>query len=128
VEFKMDKTGNIGVGVGKRSFTAAQILENAQVVLDAVGKAKPAAFKGNYIKTVALSSSHEPGRARRIGRIRQILNGPPTMRAQKQYLIAEVESHLKKSDYVILPTSPGPPWPTSPTCAASSPPRRPSST
>jgi large subunit ribosomal protein L1 len=60
VEFKMDKTGNIGVGIGKRSFTAAQILENAQVVLEAVGKAKPASFKGHYIKTVALSSSQSP--------------------------------------------------------------------
>jgi large subunit ribosomal protein L1 len=60
VEFKMDKTGNIGVGIGKRSFTAAQILENVQAVLDAVGKAKPASFKGHYIKNVALSSSQSP--------------------------------------------------------------------
>ncbi len=60
VEFKMDKAGNIGVGIGKRSFTPAQIVENAQVVLDAIGKAKPATFKGHYIKTVALSSSQSP--------------------------------------------------------------------
>jgi large subunit ribosomal protein L1 len=60
VEYKMDKTGNIGVGVGKRSFPPAQILENAQAVLDAVGKAKPASFKGHYIKNVALSSSQSP--------------------------------------------------------------------
>jgi large subunit ribosomal protein L1 len=62
VEFKMDKTANIGVGVGKRSFTPAQILENAQAVLDAVGKAKPASFKGhNFIRSVAISSSMSPG-------------------------------------------------------------------
>ena len=62
VEFKMDKACNIGVGIGKRSFTAAQILENANAVIEAVGKAKPATFKGsNYIKTVALSSSMSPG-------------------------------------------------------------------
>ena len=61
VEFKVDKTANIGVGVGKRSFTVEQILENATSVLDAVGKAKPAAFKGHYIKTVTLSSSMSPG-------------------------------------------------------------------
>jgi large subunit ribosomal protein L1 len=60
VEFKMDKTCNIGVGIGKRSFTAEQILENAQTVIDAVGKAKPNSFKGHYIKTVALSSSQSP--------------------------------------------------------------------
>jgi len=62
VEFKMDKVANIGVGIGKRSFTPAQIVENAQAVLDAVGKSKPATFKGsNYIKTVAISSSMSPG-------------------------------------------------------------------
>jgi large subunit ribosomal protein L1 len=60
VEFKMDKTGNIGVGIGKRSFAPAQILENAQAVLDAVGKAKPSSFKGHYIRTVALTASQSP--------------------------------------------------------------------
>lgn len=62
VEFKMDKACNIGVGVGKRSFTAEQILENAQAVLDAVGKSKPTSFKGgNFIKSVAICSSMSPG-------------------------------------------------------------------
>ncbi len=61
VEFKMDKTANIGVGVGKRSFTMDQIVENATAVLDAVSKAKPASFKGGtYIKTIAISSSQSP--------------------------------------------------------------------
>ncbi len=61
VEFKMDKTANIGVGVGKRSFTPAQILENVQSVLEAVGKAKPATFKGHqFIKGVTISSSMSP--------------------------------------------------------------------
>ena len=61
VEFKMDKTANIGVGVGKRSFTAQQILENASAVLEAVGKAKPNTFKGGqFIKTVTISSSMSP--------------------------------------------------------------------
>lgn len=62
VEFKMDKTANIGVGVGKRSFTNAQILENVQSVIDAIGKAKPATFKGsNFIKSIFISSSMSPG-------------------------------------------------------------------
>ncbi len=61
VEFKVDKTANIGVGVGKRSFTTQQIAENVAAVLEAVGKAKPAAFKGQYIKSVTLSSSMSPG-------------------------------------------------------------------
>jgi large subunit ribosomal protein L1 len=61
VEFKMDKAANVGVGIGKRSFTPGQILENAAAVLEAVGKAKPAAFKGRYILSMALSSSQSPG-------------------------------------------------------------------
>ncbi len=61
VEFKMDKTANLGVGVGKRSFANAQILENVQAVLEAVGKARPASFKGGqYIKGLSLSSSMSP--------------------------------------------------------------------
>ena len=61
VEFKMDKTANIGVGVGKRSFTPAQIHENAAAVLEAVGKAKPNTFKGGqFIKSVTISSSMSP--------------------------------------------------------------------
>jgi large subunit ribosomal protein L1 len=61
VEFKMDKACNIGVGIGKRSFTADQIVENAASVIEAIGRAKPASFKGQYIKTVAISSSQSPG-------------------------------------------------------------------
>jgi large subunit ribosomal protein L1 len=61
VEFKMDKAANIGVPLGKRSFSAAQILENAEAVLNAVGKAKPASFKGHYIISATLSSSMSPG-------------------------------------------------------------------
>lgn len=61
VEFKMDKTANIGVGVGKRSFTPQQILENASAVLEAVGKAKPNTYKGgHFIKSVTISSSMSP--------------------------------------------------------------------
>jgi large subunit ribosomal protein L1 len=61
VEFKMDKAANIGVGVGKRSFTSVQIAENVAAVIDAVAKAKPNSFKGVYIKSITLSSSMSPG-------------------------------------------------------------------
>ena len=60
MEFKRDKGANVGVGIGKRSFTPDQILENATTVLEAVGKAKPASFKGRYILTATLSSSMSP--------------------------------------------------------------------
>jgi large subunit ribosomal protein L1 len=60
VEFKMDKACNIGVGVGKLSFTSDQIAENAVAVIEAIGRAKPASFKGQYIKTITISSSQSP--------------------------------------------------------------------
>src|SRR5690606_24255584 len=61
VEFKMDKTANIGVGIGKRSFTTEQIQENAAAVLEAVGKAKPNTYHGHqFIKSVSISSSMSP--------------------------------------------------------------------
>ncbi len=61
VEFKMDKAANVGVGVGKRSFAPAALVENVTAVLEAISKAKPNSFKGIYIKSVTLSSSMSPG-------------------------------------------------------------------
>src|SRR5687767_1714693 len=49
VEFKIDKAGNIHVPVGKASFSAVQIEENARAVIDAVAKARPNSVKGTYI-------------------------------------------------------------------------------
>jgi large subunit ribosomal protein L1 len=61
VEFKLDKTANIGVAVGKRSFSPEQIVENVSTVLDAIGKARPSGVKGRYISSVTLSSTMSPG-------------------------------------------------------------------
>lgn len=61
VEFKMDKAANIGVGVGKRSFTPNQIVENVNALLAAIGKARPASFKGKYLHNVVLSATMSPG-------------------------------------------------------------------
>jgi large subunit ribosomal protein L1 len=61
VEFKMDKTANMGIGVGKRSFSKEQVLENINSLIDAVTKAKPATFKGRFIKTVTVSATMTPG-------------------------------------------------------------------
>lgn len=60
VEFKVDKTANIGVGIGKRSFTEDQIVENAKAVIEAIGKARPSSVKGTYIKNVSLSATMSP--------------------------------------------------------------------
>jgi large subunit ribosomal protein L1 len=61
IEYRLDKTANIQVGVGKISFTDDQIVENLRTFLTAVMKAKPAAAKGAYLRNAALSSTMGPG-------------------------------------------------------------------
>ena len=61
VEYRVDKTGVIHVGVGKVSFDATKLRENAKALLDAVVKAKPATAKGKYVKKVNLASTMSPG-------------------------------------------------------------------
>jgi len=61
VEFRLDKTGIIHSPVGKISFSAQQLAGNAQALLAAVLKAKPAAAKGKYIKRITLTSTMGPG-------------------------------------------------------------------
>jgi large subunit ribosomal protein L1 len=61
VQFRVEKAGIIQAGVGKASFTEAQILANVKAFIDAVAKAKPAGAKGTYIRKVALSSTMGPG-------------------------------------------------------------------
>jgi large subunit ribosomal protein L1 len=60
VEFKIDKAGNVHVPVGKASFAANQIEENARAVIDAVAKAKPNSVKGTYIHSCTLSATMSP--------------------------------------------------------------------
>src|SRR6187549_3536 len=61
VEYRVDKTGVIHVGVGKVSFEANLLIENAQTLIDAVMKAKPSAAKGKYVKSAVLGSTMGPG-------------------------------------------------------------------
>ena len=61
VEFRVDKTGIIHSPVGKVSFDAAKLAENAQALLAAVIKAKPASSKGKYVKKLTLTSTMGPG-------------------------------------------------------------------
>ena len=60
VEFKVDKTANLHVLIGKRSFSGDQLLENANAALDAVLKAKPDAAKGNYLLSASISATMSP--------------------------------------------------------------------
>ena len=60
VEYRLDKTNIIHLGFGKVSFGAKKLLENYETVMDAIIKAKPAAAKGQYIRSVAVSTTMGP--------------------------------------------------------------------
>ncbi len=60
VEFRNDKTGNLHIPVGKASFAAQSLVENAQAILDAVTRVKPTGVKGIYIKKITATSTMGP--------------------------------------------------------------------
>jgi large subunit ribosomal protein L1 len=61
VEFRLDKTANIHVTIGKASFDADKLHENYAALMDAIQKARPAGAKGAYIKRVTVTTSMGPG-------------------------------------------------------------------
>jgi large subunit ribosomal protein L1 len=61
VEYRVDKAGNVHASIGKKSFEASQLVENAAALIDAVVKAKPASSKGTYLKKLSLSTTMGPG-------------------------------------------------------------------
>ena len=61
VEYRLDKTAIIHCPIGKKSFGNEKILENFNALMDAIVKAKPAAAKGQYIKSISLASTMGPG-------------------------------------------------------------------
>jgi large subunit ribosomal protein L1 len=61
VEFRVDKAGNVHVQVGKKSFPQESLVANAMALLEAVVKAKPAASKGVYVRSLTVSTTMGPG-------------------------------------------------------------------
>lgn len=61
IEFRVDRQGNISCGIGKVSFPAENLRDNGQVLLDALARARPASLKGQYVRSVTLSSTMGPG-------------------------------------------------------------------
>ena len=61
VEYRLDKTAIIHCPIGKKSFGVEKLMENYDALIDAIIKAKPAAAKGQYLKSVALASTMGPG-------------------------------------------------------------------
>jgi large subunit ribosomal protein L1 len=61
IDFRVDKAGVVHAPVGRLSFGEGKLVQNAQALLAAIWRAKPASAKGNYVKSVALSSTMGPG-------------------------------------------------------------------
>jgi large subunit ribosomal protein L1 len=61
VEFRLDKTANIHVSIGKASFDQNKLFENFTALMDAINKARPSAAKGNYIRHITMTSTMGPG-------------------------------------------------------------------
>jgi large subunit ribosomal protein L1 len=61
VEYRLDKTGNIHLTVGKVNFTKEQLLSNLTAVMEAIGRARPGGIKGVYVRKVTLTSTMGPG-------------------------------------------------------------------
>lgn len=61
IEYRLDKTNIVHVPIGKASFTEEQLADNFQTLIDAILKARPAALKGQYLRSVTLTSTMGPG-------------------------------------------------------------------
>ena len=61
IEYRLDKTNIVHVPVGKVSFTEEQLAENFKALMDAIVKAKPSSLKGQYLKSVSMSTTMGPG-------------------------------------------------------------------
>ena len=61
IEYRLDKANIVHVPIGKASFTAEQLAENFNALMEAIIKAKPAGLKGTYLKSITMSSTMGPG-------------------------------------------------------------------
>jgi large subunit ribosomal protein L1 len=61
VEFRVDKAGNVHAPVGKKSFPAEHLVANGMALLEAIARAKPAAAKGQYLRSITVASTMGPG-------------------------------------------------------------------
>jgi large subunit ribosomal protein L1 len=81
LEYRTDRGANVHVAIGKKSFDEKQLLENYAALIDEIVRAKPAAAKGRYIKTVTLTSTMGPGihvdPARTRGIVEELEEGAP---------------------------------------------------
>jgi large subunit ribosomal protein L1 len=76
LEYRVDRQGNLHLMIGKRSFEEQRLLENYLVVVDEILRAKPAASKGRYLRSVTLSSTMGPGIQIDPNRVRDVAGEP----------------------------------------------------
>jgi large subunit ribosomal protein L1 len=76
VEYRTDRTAIVHVVIGKRDFEDRKLLENYAAVMDEIMRAKPAAAKGRYIRTVTFASTMGPGVKVDPSRVRDIVEEP----------------------------------------------------
>ena len=69
IEFRVDKGGNLHAPIGRRSFDQDKLLENCEVFLREVVRLRPAAAKGNYVRSLTLSSTMGPGVTLDVGSV-----------------------------------------------------------
>jgi large subunit ribosomal protein L1 len=69
LDFKMDRSGNVNVGIGKLSFEKEKLLENIRAFLEALMKSRPSSVKGQFIKKISLSSTMGPGLKIELGEV-----------------------------------------------------------
>jgi large subunit ribosomal protein L1 len=77
LEYRTDRQGNVHLVIGKRSFDDKRLMENYLAVVDEIMRAKPAAAKGRYLKSVVLSSTMGPGIRIDPGRLRDVEGTEP---------------------------------------------------
>ena len=80
LEYRVDRQGNLHLVVGKKSFELPQLLENYQAVVDEIMRARPAAAKGKYLKSVTVSTTMGPGISIDPNRARDVAEEPAAAR------------------------------------------------
>jgi large subunit ribosomal protein L1 len=75
VEYRTDRSGIIHLSIGKKSFTEEMLVENYGAVLDEIVRAKPAAAKGKYIKSITIAATMSPGIELDPARTRDLFEG-----------------------------------------------------
>jgi len=103
VEFRVEKAGIVHVAIGKRSFGAERLLENAQALLTSLLRAKPASAKGHYMQSVAVSTTMGPGIAASTrDRARPAREDGSMRRAEKIDAVRELQDDSGRATVAVL--------------------------